>query len=146
MSTACPQQYEPNVALSVSTPEGTCIYREISKNETHLYFYENLNTTTMNLPMESRKLLVKLEPCDGTVLLLIRRTWPCWPNPYSCINVRSGDAEIAPATFMPECPTFDLKQPDECFSETTSNLKVCGKIILLIPHIWNDTSANLVSK
>ena len=90
MSAACPHQYELNVAPYVTIPEGSSMYRAISKNETHLYFYENLNTTTMNRPMESRKLLVKLEPCHGTVLLLMRRTWPCWPNPYSCIDLRSG--------------------------------------------------------
>lgn len=41
----------------------------------------------MNLPYDRRKLLIVLEPCSGVVYLFVRKTRPCWPNPYSCVDL-----------------------------------------------------------
>lgn len=44
-----------------------------------------------------RKLIIHLEPCKGAVYLFVRKTRPCYPNPYSCITSGS-DALVSSDT------------------------------------------------
>ena len=87
MRTTCPHQYWPSVSGYLPLAEGETRYRDIRRNQTHLYYYENYNVTTMNEDVAYRKLIVNVEPCYGTVYVFVRRTWPCFPNPYSCVSV-----------------------------------------------------------
>ncbi|KAF4702190.1 hypothetical protein FOZ63_028554 [Perkinsus olseni] len=45
----------------------------------------------MNQPSEYRKVIIHLQPCRGVVYMMVRRTRPCWPNPYSCITADNND-------------------------------------------------------
>jgi len=65
---------------------------DITLNMTRLYFYENLNTTTMNQPERYRKLIISLEPCEGVVYLFVRKTRRCFPNPFSCCQPLLGSS------------------------------------------------------
>lgn len=78
----------------------------------HKYSYYNFNITTMNQPDRDRRLIINLEPCRGIVYLFVRKTRPCWPNPYSCMATRSP-ADCQWTHFMSEidgsrdgAPTF----------------------------------------
>ena len=90
MSQVCPHQYWATVSSPMTLNEGVPVYRNILANQTHLYYYENENVTVMNQADLFKKLLIRLEPCKGVVYLFVRKTWPCWPNPYSCINLSNG--------------------------------------------------------
>lgn len=63
---------------------------DITLNMTKLYYYENLNVTTMNQPERYRKLIISLEPCEGVLYLFVRKTRRCWPNPHSCCQPLPG--------------------------------------------------------
>lgn len=84
----------PSAPINMRAPlpiaEGETVYRDIQRNESHRWYYSNYNMTTMSLPMQLRKLIINLEPCKGTVFLFVRKTRSCYPDPYSCINVRVG--------------------------------------------------------
>mmetsp|Transcript_96043 Transcript_96043/g.222653 ORF Transcript_96043/g.222653 Transcript_96043/m.222653 type:complete len:337 (+) Transcript_96043:67-1077(+) len=82
--------YPPNMGPAVPIVEGEQVYRVISRNESHRWFYSNYNLTTMDLPSQYRKLIISLEPCLGTVYLFVRKTRQCYPDPYSCIDIRPG--------------------------------------------------------
>lgn len=85
----CPP--EPiNMKRPLPVSEGETVYRDIQRNETHRWFYSNYNLTTMSLPLKLRRLIINLEPCKGTVFLFVRKTRSCYPDPYSCIDVRPG--------------------------------------------------------
>merc|ERR1712093_646657 len=71
--------------------DGQVIDRPIEFNYTHLFYYENYNVTTMNQKKEHRQLIFSLEPCEGVVYMFVRKTRPCWPNPYSCIKLTEGE-------------------------------------------------------
>lgn len=75
------------------------MFRDIEPNQTHRYFHSNFNMTTMMQPDEYRKLVVNLEPCHGVVYLFIRKALRCWPNPYSCINMSSGQKDYRRCTY-----------------------------------------------
>jgi len=75
---------------AIPIAEGETVYRDIRRNESHRWFYSNYNLSTMSLPNQYRKLIVSLEPCKGTVYLFVRKTRSCYPNPYSCIDIRPG--------------------------------------------------------
>jgi len=64
------------------------VYRDIRADETHRFSYLNTNVTTMDQPDQYRKLVINLEPCRGVVYLFVRKTRPCYPNPYSCVADR----------------------------------------------------------
>jgi len=81
--------------------EGRPVMESVSVNTSKLYFYENSNVTTMNQPEKYRKLIFTLEPCEGVVYLLVRRTRPCWPNVHSCCQPLSG--ATGGATSAPPC-------------------------------------------
>eukprot|EP00427_Karlodinium_veneficum_P024959 CAMPEP_0169105456 /NCGR_PEP_ID=MMETSP1015-20121227/23806_1 /TAXON_ID=342587 /ORGANISM="Karlodinium micrum, Strain CCMP2283" /LENGTH=274 /DNA_ID=CAMNT_0009166817 /DNA_START=358 /DNA_END=1182 /DNA_ORIENTATION=+ len=51
----------------------------------------------MNQPDTQRKLIINLEPCKGIVYVFVRKTRRCWPNPYSCIDIRPGQQRRRPA-------------------------------------------------
>jgi hypothetical protein len=71
--------------------DGQVIYREIEFNQTHLYYYQNYSTDNMDVSDKHRKLILFLEPCNGVVYLFVRKTRPCYPNPYSCIDLTDGE-------------------------------------------------------
>jgi len=79
-----------NMRSPLPIADGETVYRDIQRNETHRWFYSNYNLTTMGLPMQVRKLIINLETCTGTVFLFVRKTRSCYPDPYSCINIRPG--------------------------------------------------------
>jgi hypothetical protein len=91
----CDHEFYPQVVQADGPPlaDGQVIFRPIDRNTSHLYYYENYNVTTMNQPDRYRKLIFDLEPCDGVVYLLVRKTRPCWPNPYSCIKLTENAEE-----------------------------------------------------
>jgi hypothetical protein len=95
----CEHEYYENVVPAPDEPlfDGQVIDRPIEFNETHLFYYENYNVTTMNQHDRYRKLIFSLEPCEGVVYMFVRKTRPCWPNPYSCISV-TPDQEMRKST------------------------------------------------
>ncbi|CAE7210862.1 unnamed protein product [Symbiodinium natans] len=70
--------------------DGETVYREIRYNMTHRWFYRNEDVNVMNRPDQYRKVIVNLEPCRGVVYLFVRKTRRCYPDPYSCIDIRPG--------------------------------------------------------
>mmetsp|Transcript_2414 Transcript_2414/g.7144 ORF Transcript_2414/g.7144 Transcript_2414/m.7144 type:complete len:372 (+) Transcript_2414:80-1195(+) len=98
LASVCYHENEANVGASSEIAEGQSVYREIFANQTHRYFYSNVNVQTMNRPDEYRKLLINLEPCRGVVYLFVRKTRRCYPNPYSCIDLRPGYERRDPAS------------------------------------------------
>merc|ERR1719343_142579 len=49
-----------------------------------------MNVTAMDLPDRHRKLIVSLQPCEGVVYVLVRKTRRCWPDPASCCRPIEG--------------------------------------------------------
>ena len=47
----------------------------------------------MHVKDEYRKIIINLEPCRGVVYLFVRKTRPCWPNPYSCLKLDKATGE-----------------------------------------------------
>jgi len=89
--------------------DGESIYREFTDyNQTHLYEFtiDTKNTTLLNQQDENRKIIFNLEPCKGVVYLFIRKTRPCFPDPYSCLNTLPLSAQEAGPT--------KLAQPGDC--------------------------------
>jgi hypothetical protein len=86
MSTTCPHQYWSAASAPVTITDQQTVYKTILANQTHYFYYEN---TTLSHSYEQRKLMINLEPCYGSVRLYIRRTWPCFPNPYKCLDTSS---------------------------------------------------------
>jgi len=70
--------------------EGRSVLHDLTLNSSRLYYYQNFNVTTMNQPDRYRKLILSLEPCEGIVYLLVRKTRRCWPDPQSCCNPLPG--------------------------------------------------------
>lgn len=97
LSSVCPWETYDTVKASQQIRDGETVYSKISSNQTHRYFYFNTNVTTMNQPDQYRKLIINLEPCRGVVLLFVRKTRRCYPNPYSCIDVTPGTGSRRPA-------------------------------------------------
>lgn len=91
------ERYSDVVSTQMEIKDGETIYRDINSNHTHRYFYSNFNVTTMNQPDNERKLIINLEPCKGVVYVFVRKTRRCWPNPYSCIDVKDGQQRRRPA-------------------------------------------------
>lgn len=80
MSEACPHQTSTFTNITANPS----VYNEIGANQTHMYYFESSHFTSQRSSGLDRKLVVRLEPCNGIVYLFIRRTRPCWPNPWSC--------------------------------------------------------------
>lgn len=95
-TSVCKHQGYPNVGPEEVILDGQSLYREINFNQTHRWRYTNLNVTTMNQPDQYRKLIIQLEPCRGVVYLFVRKTRPCWPDPYSCIDMTPGSERRDP--------------------------------------------------
>lgn len=74
----------------ITIRSGESTTREIQANHTHRFDFHNYNLTTMGLPDNERKVIISLEPCYGVVFLFVRKNIACHPNPYSCINLRTG--------------------------------------------------------
>lgn len=72
---------------------GESTTREIQANRTQRFDYHNYNMTTLNLPDAQRKIIISLEPCFGVVYLFVRKNIACHPNPYTCINLKTGFRE-----------------------------------------------------
>eukprot|EP00435_Cladocopium_sp_Y103_P029084 s257_g7.t1 len=92
LSGVCTHESAETVSpIPLEIRDGEPVYRDIRFNQTHLWFYQNTNNVTvMNQPDQYRKLIINLEPCRGVVYLFVRKTRRCYPNPYSCIDVREG--------------------------------------------------------
>jgi len=63
---------------------------DIRSNQTHRYWYENRDITTLNVANVNRKLIISLEACRGIVYLFVRKSRRCYPDPYSCISLEPG--------------------------------------------------------
>lgn len=57
----------------------------------------------MEQPTTHRKLIINLEPCRGIVYLFVRKTRPCYPNPYSCIKWDPTDVIMGRPWQSAEC-------------------------------------------
>jgi len=84
--------------------DGSPVVEELSIDATKLFFYQNLDVGVMNRPPGTRKLIISLEPCEGVVYLLVRRTRPCWPDPATCCSSKSdaGDRSTPPCNLGTE--------------------------------------------
>jgi len=78
MPTSCPHQYYPNTRAWVNITKSQQALLDIEANSTHLFYFENYKYIDSD-----RKVLFRLEACAGNVSMYIRRTRPCWPNPYT---------------------------------------------------------------
>jgi len=74
---------------------GESVIRDIVKNHTHRWTFMNYNLTTVQTEAAHRKLILSLEPCRGVVYLFVRKNIACHPDPYSCINLESGERNLA---------------------------------------------------
>lgn len=82
----CWHERDPNFGDVNVLMDGQYVHVEnIQRNQTHRYFFETKNTTLIHQRDSYRKLILNLEPCRGAVYLFVRKTRPCYPNPYSCI-------------------------------------------------------------
>mmetsp|Transcript_115072 Transcript_115072/g.245832 ORF Transcript_115072/g.245832 Transcript_115072/m.245832 type:complete len:353 (+) Transcript_115072:67-1125(+) len=98
LSDVCYHENYENVGPSTEITDGSTVYRDIRINQTHRWFYRNLNVTTMNQPDIYRKLIINLEPCRGVVYLFVRKTRRCYPDPYPpCIDITEGNQKRQPA-------------------------------------------------
>lgn len=93
MSTACPHQYYSNTGNYVNLTSSMFAENEIPSNTSHLFFYQNYNFLN-----SEKNIIFRLEPCRGVVYLYIRRTRPCWPDPwtdtwYQFKSVTDGSAD-----------------------------------------------------
>jgi hypothetical protein len=71
--------------------DGVPVYKDIRHNQTHLYNFflgPHFNVSIWDQPNPARKFIINLEPCRGVVYLLVRKTRPCFPNPYRCVVTR----------------------------------------------------------
>lgn len=78
MSHACPHQYYSTAGTRSNISLNSYIERDIRENSTHYFYLEN--NSHLN---SSKKILFRLEPCHGVMYLFIRKTRPCWPNPWT---------------------------------------------------------------
>jgi len=87
----CPHHYYAQVSSPVNITAQPYIYKEIIANHSDLYYFEDSKL----IANVARKILIKLEPCSGIVYVLVRRTYPCWPNPYRCESKKTPSCEWA---------------------------------------------------
>lgn len=78
MSHTCPHQLYPNTVPSVNLSVSKYAENEILANSSHLFYFQNYNFLN-----SEKKIIFRLEPCRGVVYLYIRRTRPCWPDPWN---------------------------------------------------------------
>ena len=78
MSGTCPHQYYPNSQSWLNISETGRVYNEIPANHSQMYYFENYDYLGSD-----RKMIFRLEPCQGVVYLYIRKVRPCWPNPWT---------------------------------------------------------------
>lgn len=83
----CANENDPNWDPSVEIEEGETVYRTILPNHTHRFLYTNYDVMAMMRKGEGRKLIINLEPCFGVAYLFVRKANPCYPDPYSCIDL-----------------------------------------------------------
>ena len=93
MYLACPHQYYPESSPFVNITANPSVYNEIRANQSHMYYFETSDFTSQRIYGSDRSLIVRLEPCSGVVYLFVRRTRPCWPNPWSCVGSASDECE-----------------------------------------------------
>jgi len=84
--------------------DGQPVMHTVGLNMTRLYYYENFNVTTMSQPDRYRKLIIKLEPCEGVAYLFVRKTRRCWPNPHSCCHIPSNSFLISTGSSLTSTP------------------------------------------
>lgn len=78
MPDSCPHQYYPTTRAWVNLTSTLRHLKDIDANNTHLFYFENYKYIDSD-----RKTLFRLEACAGNVSLFVRKTRPCWPNPYT---------------------------------------------------------------
>jgi len=94
-SDICVHENDGNVSAATELQDGTQEFRIIDSNNTQRWFYRNFNVTTFNTAEDYRNVIFNLEPCVGSVLLMVRKTRRCYPNPYSCIDLGSDTRNSA---------------------------------------------------
>jgi len=87
----CMHERYPTVRPPIQIKDGRPTNNsDLRSNQTHLYYYENKDIPTLNQPDIYRKLIISLEACRGIVYVFVRKTRPCYPDPYSCISLTPG--------------------------------------------------------
>jgi hypothetical protein len=93
LNEVCAHQEYDEVGSQQELPDGVTQFRDIRENQTHRWYFRlgpPYNVSVMDLPDAHRKLLINLEPCRGMVYLFVRKTRPCYPDPYSCVERRKS--------------------------------------------------------
>merc|ERR1719183_1927908 len=89
LSSVCPHHDYDVVGAQEILPDGVSQYRDIRANQAHLWYFElgpPWNVTIWDQPNQDRKFILNLEPCRGVVYMFVRKTRPCYPDPYSCVE------------------------------------------------------------
>ncbi|CAK0861469.1 unnamed protein product, partial [Prorocentrum cordatum] len=111
-SDICRHEDDANVSDASELADGTQEFRIIDANNTQRWFYRNFNVTTFNTAEDYRNVIFNLEPCVGSVLLMVRKTRRCYPNPYSCIDLGSDTRNSADCQWVPPaCAALAAPRP-----------------------------------
>mmetsp|Transcript_2172 Transcript_2172/g.3701 ORF Transcript_2172/g.3701 Transcript_2172/m.3701 type:complete len:340 (-) Transcript_2172:72-1091(-) len=86
---SCSLDDNPLAATAVGIQDGQTLYRHIDADETHRYEYINTNVSALAQSQENRKVILHLEPCHGVVYLFVKKSRPCYPDPYTCVSSRT---------------------------------------------------------
>ena len=90
MTKACPHQAYPESSAYTNITAAPSVYNEIRANNSQLYYFESANFWSQRTFGVTRKLILRLDPCSGVVYLFVRRTRPCWPNPWTCVGASTA--------------------------------------------------------
>lgn len=104
LSSVCPHQDYDNVGAPNELVDGVSEFRDIRANQTHRWYFSlgpPFNVSIFDQPNIYRRVIFNLEPCRGIVYLFVRKTRPCYPDPYSCVESRHA-ADCTWTHFMSE--------------------------------------------
>lgn len=150
MTEACPHQYAANTAKWTNLTAASYVEREIKANHSHFYYFEDIKYLSGD-----RRLIFRLEPCHGVSYLFLRKTRPCWPDPWSNSwihyqSVTSGDDDGG--TTLLEVPAVSTRWFITVFGKVagaytlsimddTSQYPNVGDGIILAKQVARDTVA-----
>jgi hypothetical protein len=78
MHTSCPHQFGSNIRKYENITSTKKASYNIELNSTHLFYFENYGYID-----SEEKIIFRLETCSGNATFFVRRTRPCWPDPFS---------------------------------------------------------------
>ena len=71
----------------LSLVDGEYLTHSIAANKQHLvHFNWPVNLTYLSESTDTRRVIFHLEPCEGSPLLLVRKTRPCHPDVFGCCS------------------------------------------------------------